>query len=78
MIQLDICINSLLDLVFLIQLYRIMGHNSQQNGSDFCKGFSIVYITTAPKHPRSYRQPERFVDTLKSRTETNPLISYNF
>ena len=32
---------------------------------DFCKEFSISYVTTAPFHPRSNGRAERFVDTFK-------------
>ena len=32
---------------------------------DFCKAFSIVYITTALYHPQSNGQTESFVDTFK-------------
>ena len=32
---------------------------------DFCQSFLIEHITTAPFHPRSNGQAERFVDTFK-------------
>ena len=35
------------------------------NFKDFCETFQINHITIAPYHPRSNRQAERFVDTLK-------------
>ncbi|XP_014785323.1 uncharacterized protein K02A2.6-like [Octopus bimaculoides] len=31
----------------------------------FCKTFATEHVTTAPYHPRSYGQAERFVDTIK-------------
>ena len=71
-VQLDFCMNFLLDLVFLI---CITSDNETQFMAkvfkDFCKAFSVLHITTTPYHLRSNRQTERLVDTFKQASKTS-------
>ena len=40
-------------------------HFTSREFKDFCVSYQIDHVTTAPFHPRSNEQAERFVDTLK-------------
>ena len=42
-------------------------HFTAKEFGDFCKEFSISYVTTAAFHPRSNGQGESFVNTFKQK-----------